>query len=85
MVKRKADKSLEEWLGESVVVSEHNQTEVVIPKEKRALPPSPTAEVVQSGVIVDLVVVTSADVAKTEEETSRWFWELLEQCGYEHW
>ena len=85
MVKRRADKSLEEWLGESVVVSEHNQADVVTPKEKRAMPPSPIAEVVQSGVTTYSVVVTSVDVAATEDEASRWFWELLEQYGYERW
>ena len=48
MVKRKADKSLEEWLGESGAIPTRNQVGTVAPEEEQNLPLPLSAEVGQS-------------------------------------
>ena len=85
MVKRKVDKSLEEWLRESGAIPAHNQVGTLAPKEEQNLPLSPTVEAAQSEVTAEAVVATLADVAAIEAEVSKWFWDLLEQSGYERW
>ena len=47
MVKRKADKSLEEWLGESGAIPTRNQVGTVAPEEEQNLPLPLSAEVGQ--------------------------------------
>lgn len=85
MVKRKAEKSLEEWLGESGSIPARNQVEQATTKEEHVLPPAPTIEVIPPGGTVELVAAAPAGVVATEEDASKWLWDFLEQSGYERW
>ena len=80
MVKRKADKSLDEWVKEGEAISAATQTYAKTPIEQCA-----TAERVQPQVTTEPLAVAPADVAATEDEVADWFWALLEQSGYERW
>ena len=83
MVKRKAEKSLEEWLGESGLVSTRNQVEPATAEEEQVTPPTPTAEATQPAEIVEPVAVDRADVVAMEEDAVEWFRDLLSKFGYE--
>ena len=83
MVKRKADISIDEWLGERVDTSQSNAIQANTNQESSlpALPPT----VVESTTEVTsrTPTVTTADVPTFEDPISEWFWLLLQQAGYE--
>ena len=85
MVRRKADKSLDECLKEGEAVSVANQPGTETSVEPCATPSSPTAKRVQPEVATEPSAVARAEVATTEDEAASWFWALLEQSGYERW
>ena len=70
MVKRKADKSLDEWLKEGEVVSAATQTDTKTSREQSATPSAPTAERVQPKVTTEPLAVAPADVAATEDDAA---------------
>ena len=85
MVKRNAKVDLKEWLRMVLAISRMeaaSQSPVV--NEDAAEPnPATTASSVNKGTSVE--VTPPADVATDQEDTSDWFWLLLEQSGYSRW
>ena len=85
MVKRKAEVSIDEWLGEGHTQSD-NHRETPAAAENRLEPTAtPVAPVVVNPVPVGPVVPVPADEVATVDEAAVWFWELLESCGYRRW
>ena len=85
MVKRKATKSLDEWLSEGELASAAKQPGLAVATEPCTTFPPPTAEIAQPQAASEPLAVVTADVVITEDEAASWFWALLEQSGYEHW
>ena len=85
MVKRKATKSLDEWLSEGKFASAAKQPGSEIAIEPCTTFPSPTAEIAQPQVASEPPAVGIAEGDITENEAASWFWSLLEQAGYECW
>ena len=85
MVKRKANKSLDEWLSEGELVSAVKQLDSKITIESCTVSPSPVAEIAQPQVASEPLAVATTEVDITENEAASWFWSLLRQTGYECW
>ena len=83
MVKRKADISIDEWLGERVDTSQSNTIQANTNSESSlpALPPTVVESTTE--VASRTPTVTTADVPTFEDPTAEWFWLLLQQAGYE--
>lgn len=83
MTKRKAEISLDEWLGKGVLSAEAS----------KAIPTASTTEgvtesttgAVRSPLNEEAVAVPTAMVDVAERDAAEWFWELLAQSGYEWW
>ena len=80
MVKRKATESVDEWLKEGEAVAAAKPT---TPQKAPETVDLPTVEIGQTSVAENEVAESPADVAVTSEEAADWFWNLLEQAGYE--
>lgn len=85
MVKRKADKSLDEWLMEAKVTSDSTQTNAVGISEGCTPEPAPTVVEVTTAETIALEPIVSTDVATDGDREPNWLWELLAQAGYEMW
>ena len=85
MVKRKAEVDLEEWLR-LVPATLRVEAASIVPTASEVVPnqvPTTTVSSVGRGTGVELN--PPADVANNQDDTSEWFWLLLEQSGYERW
>ena len=93
MVKRKAIKSVDAWLQEG---EEAAATKPATPRKAPAVVDLPTVEIGPTSVagnevanppsevaVTNEVVESQSEVAVTSEEAARWFWNLLEQAGFE--
>ena len=85
MVKRKANVSIDEWLEGGGSRPETNQAGAAAAEEKPARINELDAEVVPKPIPAESVATAAADVAVQGEEEAHWFWDLLEQSGYERW
>ena len=85
MVKRKVVTSLDEWLKEGEVVSAANQPRTEPTTEPDSTKTLPTADEVHPVVVTKPSAVAPFEVAPTEDDAANWFWELLENSGYECW
>ena len=85
MVKRKVEVDLEEWLRMVPATSrmEAASQSPAVDEDATELNPTTTASSVNRGTGVG--VTPPADVAANQEDTSDWFWLLLEQAGYSRW
>ena len=94
MVKRKAEVSIDEWLGggapipaenpTAAVLGEGNPTASIDPTVEAALPISAPEVATELAPAKPLTVPTSEVVTSVEDE-GHWFWALLEEAGYERW
>ena len=98
MVKRKANVSVDDWLGERVTPSRIIPATTVAVEEEltSTSQPVPVPTTVPASVPVAInpqtneapaepVAATCGDVAVNQGEAAEWFWELLAQAGYERW
>ena len=80
MVKRKAIESVDAWLKEGEAAAAAKPT---TPKKTPKTVDLPTVAIGQASVAENEVAESPAEVAVTSEEAANWFWNLLEQAGYE--
>lgn len=81
MTKRKAEISLDKWLSKGELYID----------ESKARPIATTTKVINGAVTSVLeaqprgetVVVPTAEADVSEQDAAKWFWELLNQAGYE--
>ena len=98
MVKRKANVSVDDWLGERVTPSrlipstpaavEEELTTTNLPALVPTTIPASAPVVANpptNDVPAEPVAATGGDVAVSQGEAAKWFWELLAQAGYEQW
>ena len=94
MVKRKADVSIDEWLGGGTSLPVANQAATIAAEEKPASSSDPTAEVTSNSLTAEVVtapvptgpvIAPVTDVAVSVEDEGHWFWALLEESGYKRW
>ena len=85
MVKRKAEVSIDEWLGEGHTQSDNHRETPVAAEDRPEPTATPVAPVLINPVPVELVTPVPVDEVATVDKTPVWFWELLESCGYERW
>ena len=85
MVKRKAEVSIDEWLGERGTQPDNCPEITVVAGGGPTRVNTPVATAVTGPAPVEPVNQAAADVATPVEEEARWFWELLEAAGYEIW
>lgn len=85
MVKRKAEVDLEEWLRMAPAISIMEAASQSPTANEDVITPIPaiTASSISEGIGVE--VTQPADVAANQEDTSAWFWLLLEQSDYDRW
>ena len=94
MVKRKAEVSIDEWLGgrpsipvdrpTATVAAEGNPTASSDPTVEVTFPIS-TPEVSTESVPAGPVIVPAAEKVVSVEDEDHWFWALSEEAGYERW
>lgn len=81
--KRKAETSLDEWLEEGTLYAEAMQVrQAAIPVEE-VLEPLPT--VVKASATEETPSVPTVSAEVTGQDSTEWFWALLEQARYERW
>ena len=85
MVKRKATKSLDEWLKEGESASAAKRPDTEIATELGNTFPLPTADSVPPQMAKETSAVVPAEMEVANDEAASWFWNLLEQSGYELW
>ena len=85
MVKRKAEVSIDEWLGERCTQPDNCPEITVVAEESPTRVDTPVATAVTEPAPVEPVNQATADVASPVEEEAGWFWELLEAAVYERW
>lgn len=83
MVKRKAVTSIDEWLEEGVLYAEANQVRIAPVSVEEAPEPTPIVRRVLVGEEATLLPTVLADII--DLDNTEWFWNLLEQAGYERW
>ena len=85
MTKRKASESLDEWLNDrrSVLETQGPVTELVVDPGLATFPS--TAEASSLQLACEEGIESSMGVDITEEKAAEWFWQLLEQAGFELW
>ena len=76
MVKRKAEVSVDEWLGRGAASADERRDNVAV---------TSTAEEGPIEGKTELGTNTPVDVAQPQDDSSEWFWLLLESTGYERW
>ena len=85
MVKWKAVIDLDEWLR-LVPATLRVETASTVPMASEVVPnQASTTKISSVGKGTGVVVNPPADVANNQDDTSEWFWLLLEQSGYERW
>ena len=85
MVKRKAEVSIDEWLGERGAQPDNYPEITIAAEEGPTRVDTPVATAVTEPAHVEPVNQATTDVAAPIEEEAGWFWELLEAAGYERW
>ena len=98
MVKRKANVSVDDWLGEratpsriipstpAAVEEELTPTSLPVPVPTTTPASAPVAANPPTNEVpAEPVATTVGDVAVGQGEAAEWFWELLAQAGYERW
>lgn len=85
MVKRKATTSLDAWLRESELASAARRVQPEIATEEASTTSTPTAAESTPQMTLETPTVEAAEVEVTRDDAARWFWDLLEQSGYELW
>lgn len=97
MVKRKAEVSADEWLGQGVILAgstttttdeapveqSRNPYSTLIVTNSEAQPEqSAAAELVVEPILVE---GNQSQVTEVESEAHAWLWSILEHAGYERW
>ena len=85
MVKRKATTSLDEWLRESELASAARRAHTEVATGAVNLTPTPNAVGIPPKMTTETPTVETAEVEVTCDEAANWFWDHLEQSGYELW
>ena len=85
MVKRKAEVSIDEWLGKRGIQPDSHPGITVAAEEGPTRVDIPVATVLVEPATTEPVNQATADVAAPVGEETEWFWELLEAAGYERW
>ena len=85
MVKRKAEVSIDEWLGERGIQPDNHPGITAVAEEGSTRVDTPVATVLAEPATAEPVNQAQADVAAPGGEEAEWFWELLEVAGYERW
>ena len=80
MVKRKTIESVDAWLQEG---EEAAATKPTTPRKTPVTVDLPTVEIVPTSVAGNEVAESPSEVEVTNEEAANWFWNLLEQAGFE--
>ena len=94
MVKRKAEVSIDEWLGERTSIPVESPTAAVPAEGNPAAASDPTVDVTfhvlapatpTKSAPVEPVTGPAAEVVVSVEDAHHWFWNLLEEAGYDRW
>ena len=85
MVKRKATENLDEWLKKGQLASAAMRLDTEFFAEVDNPIPSSTAESVPPQTSKETPTVAPAEVEVSIDEAANWFWNILEQSGYELW
>ena len=85
MVKKKAEVSIDEWLGERGTQPDNCPRITAAAEEGPTRVDAPVAIALTAPAPVEPVNQATIDVAAPVEEEVGWFWKLLEAAGYERW
>ena len=85
MVKRKAEISIEEWLGERGIQLDSQPGVTPAADEGPVSAEIPAAPVLPEPATAEPVDPAQADVAAPGSREAEWFWEMLEAAGYKTW
>ena len=85
MTKRKTELKLDEWLRLAPALSRMETARTTTLADEVVLDPTPIPEVSPSTVEANLTPNLSVDGTTPQEDSSEWFWLLLEQSSFERW